>query len=392
MSKTRLGRIYCATCKVNGKQYVGKTIKKFKIRKRSHKTDAYSSNQDGSYKIDGYFQRAIRKHGFESFEWEVLEDNVPENKLDAREIYWIAKLGTFGNGYNSTKGGEGASGYKHSEESKKKKSRPVLQIDKITGNIINSFFGTIEAERITGINHSSIGECCRKNAKSAGGYAWRYADNYNPMEIIDTERVDYVRPVYKIDKSTGQIIARYKSIVEAGRKNKIFTNSISACCRGKLQSTCGYIWRYVDSYCETESIYIDRRHRKAVFQIDKTTKQIISEYPSIKEAGRILSIRENSISACCKEKRKSAGGYVWRYKDNYDATKTIDTKPKRKKMRVLQIDKTTGRIISEYSSLAEASRIFKLNSSGIIQCCKGNQKTAGGYIWKYVDNEEVQNG
>lgn len=43
----------------------------------------------------------------------------------------------------------------------------------------------------------------------------------------------------------------------------------------------------------------------------------VKEYPSIGEASRQTGINKANISACCKGKYgcKSAGGYIWRYKD-----------------------------------------------------------------------------
>ena len=37
------------------------------------------------------------------------------------------------------------------------------------------------------------------------------------------------------------------------------------------------------------------------------------EFDSVNEAGKELSIDSSSIAKCCKGKRKSAGGYIWRY-------------------------------------------------------------------------------
>lgn len=50
---------------------------------------------------------------------------------------------------------------------------------------------------------------------------------------------------------------------------------------------------------------------KAVYQIDKNTDVIIKKWACIKEASKTLGI--SAISACCKGKRKSAGGFKWRY-------------------------------------------------------------------------------
>jgi hypothetical protein len=41
---------------------------------------------------------------------------------------------------------------------------------------------------------------------------------------------------------------------------------------------------------------------------------MLNEYSSIKEASSLLGIGSGHICRCCKNKRKSAGGYVWKYK------------------------------------------------------------------------------
>lgn len=54
---------------------------------------------------------------------------------------------------------------------------------------------------------------------------------------------------------------------------------------------------------------------------EKTTLQytkdgvFIAEYPSASEAGRQTGISFKKISLCCLGKTKSAGGYVWKYKE-----------------------------------------------------------------------------
>lgn len=41
----------------------------------------------------------------------------------------------------------------------------------------------------------------------------------------------------------------------------------------------------------------------------------VAEYPSAAIAGSILKISYQNICNCCKGRRKSAGGYIWKYKD-----------------------------------------------------------------------------
>ena len=56
-----------------------------------------------------------------------------------------------------------------------KKSKVVQMFNKQTGELLATFPSTHEAERVTGINNSSISKCCNGKYKSAGGYIWRYA-------------------------------------------------------------------------------------------------------------------------------------------------------------------------------------------------------------------------
>jgi len=53
----------------------------------------------------------------------------------------------------------------------------------------------------------------------------------------------------------------------------------------------------------------------------------------------------------------------------------------KKKREVLQI--LDGVILNEFKSLKSASEIAKVSRSSISYCCKGVNKTAGGFIWRY---------
>lgn len=50
---------------------------------------------------------AFRKYGIENFYVELLEGNIPVEKLNDREIFYIEEYDSYENGYNSTKGGDG---------------------------------------------------------------------------------------------------------------------------------------------------------------------------------------------------------------------------------------------------------------------------------------------
>ena len=52
---------------------------------------------------------------------------------------------------------------------------------------------------------------------------------------------------------------------------------------------------------------------KSVLQINKDTNEIITEFPSLNEVKRQLGYNKGNISQCCNCKRKTCGGFKWRY-------------------------------------------------------------------------------
>ena len=117
-NKSMKGIIYKATNLINGKIYIGKTVKTLKIRKTKHKSAALNN------KTIYPFYRAIRKYGFKNFEWKIIDYALTEEILFEMEKYYIKKLKTKApDGYNSTDGGEGMSGLKHTDETKRKLSK-----------------------------------------------------------------------------------------------------------------------------------------------------------------------------------------------------------------------------------------------------------------------------
>jgi group I intron endonuclease len=90
------GIIYIATNLVNGKQYVGQTVRSIKDRIYEHKTR--------NKKTCPVFHSAIVKYNISSFKWVYFE--YPIENLDWAENFWIKTLDTISpNGYNLDSGG-----------------------------------------------------------------------------------------------------------------------------------------------------------------------------------------------------------------------------------------------------------------------------------------------
>lgn len=111
--------IYKATNKINGKSYIG-FDSHWPKRIKQHK---FSSKKDRQI-----FYDAIRKYGWDNFEWQVLYQSKDKDYIwKVMENYFIVEYRTFVgfddcNGYNMTLGGDGRNGYHHSDNAKKKLS------------------------------------------------------------------------------------------------------------------------------------------------------------------------------------------------------------------------------------------------------------------------------
>ena len=70
---------------------------------------------------------------------------------------------------------------------------------------------------------------------------------------------------------------------------------------------------------EAENYFIDliRRNQPTCTSVLQFTKngEFIAEYFSINEAERCSGVSKSSICRCCKGKLKTAGKFIWKYKD-----------------------------------------------------------------------------
>jgi group I intron endonuclease len=90
------GTIYIATNLINGKQYVGQTIRNLEERKRGHR--------NGRKNQVCLLTRAIKKYGEENFKW--ISFSCPKENLNWQETFLIKNLITSApNGYNLESGG-----------------------------------------------------------------------------------------------------------------------------------------------------------------------------------------------------------------------------------------------------------------------------------------------
>jgi group I intron endonuclease len=134
--------------------------------------------------------------------------------------------------------------------------------------------------------------------------------------------------------------------------------------------------RYEDSKTEEQKLNdILIQNPKKVYQYDKDMN-LISNYPSIKNAERTTGISSSNIAKCCKHKVTFVSGYVWRFEGDL-------TPPKYKNRKeVLKYDINMN-LLEEYENIRKASLDTKVTDSSIRLCCNNKRSSAGGFIWKY---------
>lgn len=151
--------------------------------------------------------------------------------------------------------------------------------------------------------------------------------------------------------------------------------------QGAINGWCNY-----DAEQAVKQAYIENGKRiietmsKPVAQFD-TEGNFINKYPSIQQAQRETKI--HNIWSCIKGKKKTSGGYQWKYADDCkNISKVVYRKSGKSYKSVNQYDLDFN-LIKTWDSISEAAKENSIYKSNIIAVCNNRQKTAGGYIWRY---------
>lgn len=117
----------------------------------------------------------------------------------------------------------------------------------------------------------------------------------------------------------------------------------------------------------------------------------IKEYVTAQDAAEAIGLKSaSSISEVCHNKRNKAGNFYWRFKSDFNEIPEkiiIPISKKRWKSKVGQYT-LDNQLIKIYDSISEANiaQGKNKNNSCISAACRGDKKTAFGYIWKYIEN------
>ena len=223
--------VYLVENRTNGKRYVGKTVRSLKQRWKEHCSNAEHSH------TEMVIYAAIRKYGPESFDVSVLEEHATSAAMDAAEIRLIAELGThvsLDRGYNMTLGGDGLSGYKHTEKTKRKMSETRK------GRKLSPEHAKAIADGQRGVPRPKVAE-----ARLGAGnpmFGRRQSDEARVKISKGLEGRNNV-PVVAMDKM-GNVVATYVSMRKAAEAVGGQANKIYEVCVGSRMTHKKLCWKY----------------------------------------------------------------------------------------------------------------------------------------------------
>lgn len=297
--------------------------------------------------------------------------------LDEREKYWIEQYNTYvnapnSNGYNMTRGGEF-----------------TWQELKYNIDLIASLWEQ-------GKTHQEIMQLTGYD----GHILTRYLDYLGIDPTIRRQRAALwkAKPIYQYHLN-GTYIQSYISISAAARtlsanNAEDLVSNLAAACNDKTHSAYGYLW----SYNKVDKLEKKAKHSK-VNQYDLNGKYL-KTYDTQTAAAKANQLNLTAINNACTGKAQTSGGYLWRYYDTnlenpcedlkLDAPVitynqyTNNRKPKIcNRLSIDQFD-INGNYIQTYQDMQTAATAVGLkNKNNIWKACNGDQKTAGGYVWKY---------
>lgn len=266
-----IGTIYIFVNKTNQKIYVGKTIDTYAQRFNEHKYNAFTKQ------TQTYFYNAIRKYGWDGFDkYIIYQTDESEAKRDIdkivleKETFYINLFRSDSSefGYNLTSGGDGISGYKHTEETKRKLSEShsgeahwkfgktnvggeaILQFD-LDFNFIKEWPSMSEISRELGCKANNISKCCANQIDTYYGFIWvkktEYYDGYLQEHKSRAKCKSNDKTVLQYD-FLGNFIAKYISCSAAGKA--LGKKTVSTAASGRDPQLYGYIWIYEKDFTE----------------------------------------------------------------------------------------------------------------------------------------------
>ena len=211
----------------NDIRYIGLTFNDLNQRLKSHCSENSKSHKSN-------WVQSLRKQGLKPV-IESIEDNILSyEEVCDREIYWIEKYKSEGHPLTNMASG-GNKNKKMSDETRKKMSDSAK-----TRNfklVLSDETKILISER-TKKRFESENE--REKLRISNK---RYEDSKTEEQKLNDILIQDIKSVIQYDKDMN-FISEYISIRDAERKTNIFRSNISKCCKEKVKSAGGFIWKY----------------------------------------------------------------------------------------------------------------------------------------------------
>jgi len=167
---------------------------------------------------------------------------------------------------------------------------------------------------------------------------------------------------------------------------KASVGTISACCSGRVRSSCGMAWWIADGGMQYDyqdpGLLKSQSYGRPVIRSDgKTYKSSKIAALDLRETGKALAT-SSAIRLCCSGKIGSAYGFDWKYAGSNKVLLYIEPSKKISESKKVAVIRSDG---VEFSSAKDASLImgFPRASANISACCHKKRKKALGYGWRF---------
>lgn len=159
-----------------------------------------------------------------------------------------------------------------------------------------------------------ISSCCSGRTKSCYGYIWQYSSA--PIDLSKFKKKEREYDYKKVDQYSmeGVFIKTWGNMKEAANCLSLTAAHIGQCCLLKDRSAGGFVWRLHNDKTEID-LTPRYGHRRPILQYTKDGC-LVKEWDSAKSAAMSLGRNDTScIVRVCQEEKKSAYGYIWKYKN-----------------------------------------------------------------------------
>ena len=141
-------------------------------------------------------------------------------------------------------------------------------------------------------------------------------------------------------------------------------------------------------FCDFKSIPVKRN----VFQFSMNN-ELIKSWDSMVSAAESVGISSGGITSCCTFSQRSAGGYKWLYKEDYEALSKENIIPptfkeKKKQGKPIVRISDDGDVVFYENITSSLVDLSSKRASHISSCCSGKRKKAYGFRWMYLEDYE----